>query len=729
MRLMTKAATLVAIVALLPAVSVLVFTLKLVSDQRHESVLNGMKRQVEISAELLANELLNARREVELYAQLDTIKSMDATRFLPYLQSELVRHGGRYEKFIVSTREGYFYNTSGGNPAQGMLRTNDDKLANAEPLNIRQRDYWIKSVGDNQLGLPMTVTSRPMISYTTEARQVVVATTILDNNTVQGMIGVSIDWKRIVSLIKTVKEKVLSEKGRELRLFLTDSEGTYWYHWNASRIINVARDEYGHVKFSPTGQPITVSFNIKDEKISNIDEVLNDIATGRAGGVPFTEPSTGKAYYVFHAPVGQAGYTLGVVIEKDGINLPVLFVSSILSVLLISVLCSLAIAYMWNKKFILSPMNHLKECIQKLSTGYVDANREGRVETTAEFNQVIDTIHHMASSLSERDKELDQSEKRFEFAMAGTNDGLWDLDVITNDIYFSSKWCEMLGYGVESIPNNLSGLTTLIHSEDIEMFENGIATFLASDNDRLHLTFRMVHQNGSTVHILSRAFLIRDEQTRKPIRLIGTHVNITEQKAHEAQVKRLNQELEKRVQDRTNALACANKKLEVLSMQDGLTLVGNRRALDLSMNRVHSASKRYERGYSVLLIDIDFFKAYNDHYGHQGGDKALINIAERLTKQVRKEDEVFRYGGEEFLILLPETDCVKAIQLAQRILEMVRIWHAPHEASPLGYLTISIGVATSNSQDEGSVADVIKVADTYLYQAKNAGRNQIVHAA
>jgi diguanylate cyclase (GGDEF)-like protein len=164
-------------------------------------------------------------------------------------------------------------------------------------------------------------------------------------------------------------------------------------------------------------------------------------------------------------------------------------------------------------------------------------------------------------------------------------------------------------------------------------------------------------------------------------------------------------------------------KLRELGCSDGLTQVANRRSFD------HYLEQRlWERkDLSLILCDVDFFKAYNDCYGHQSGDRCLQQIAEAIRRAVRRRDLVARYGGEEFAIILPDTTAQTAFYIAERIQYQIRQLHIPHLGSKVDpYVTVSLGLASAPYSARLLPSDLIAAADQALYQAKLLGRNQIV---
>ncbi len=173
----------------------------------------------------------------------------------------------------------------------------------------------------------------------------------------------------------------------------------------------------------------------------------------------------------------------------------------------------------------------------------------------------------------------------------------------------------------------------------------------------------------------------------------------------------------------TAELQNANENLKALAMEDSLLHVGNRRAMEVDINFTHENALRMNHQYSVAMLDIDYFKKYNDHYGHPQGDVALQFVAQILKSTVRDEDRVYRYGGEEFAIIMPETNLDGVQHLAQRIIDAMGRESFPHCKSDFGYLTLSMGLSCFEPSNREPWKSVLSRADQHLYDAKNAGRN------
>ncbi len=160
------------------------------------------------------------------------------------------------------------------------------------------------------------------------------------------------------------------------------------------------------------------------------------------------------------------------------------------------------------------------------------------------LNRIIDTLYA-------RQAQLKESESRFSYALEGANDGLWDWDLATNEVYYSPRWLSMLGYKEHELPYTIETFKSLLHPDDAEATEATIQRYLESATEKYHLKTRMVHKNGQIKHILSRATSVYKPGTRTTTRLVGTHLDVTEQTNNEREIRQLNQELEERVRKRT----------------------------------------------------------------------------------------------------------------------------------------------------------------------------------
>jgi len=199
-------------------------------------------------------------------------------------------------------------------------------------------------------------------------------------------------------------------------------------------------------------------------------------------------------------------------------------------------------------------------------------------------------------------------------------------------------------------------------------------------------------------------------------------LTIRRARAREAQLLQI-------VRERTQQLEEANRRLEALSYTDPLTNLSNRRAFDHAIDVEWRRGLRSKKPISLLMIDVDHFKSFNDSYGHPAGDSCLVSVAAALGSVVhRAADALARYGGEEFVAVLPETDSAGAAVIAERMRAAVESLNIPNTRGVGGRVTASIGHATLVPGDVGGTAALITAADVALYQTKRGGRNRVAAA-
>lgn len=220
--------------------------------------------------------------------------------------------------------------------------------------------------------------------------------------------------------------------------------------------------------------------------------------------------------------------------------------------------------------------------------------------------------------------------------------------------------------------------------------------------------YRALTKDGNYVWIRDVVHVARDENGEVEA-LIGFMFDISERKETEQKLLDL------------------QKELEELSFKDGLTGVSNRRMLDSVLEQEWVRARREQQPLSLLLIDIDFFKQFNDFYGHMQGDDCLIKVAQVLSEVATRSRDFFaRFGGEEFVMVLPETDAEAAQKIAQRCQQFIFKQQIPHADSAVSQiLTISIGSGTLIPSHKDELRDFVDRIDRALYQAKQAGRNRI----
>jgi len=241
------------------------------------------------------------------------------------------------------------------------------------------------------------------------------------------------------------------------------------------------------------------------------------------------------------------------------------------------------------------------------------------------------------------------------------------------------------------------------------------------------ITIRRNARIPEAMEIIQRYSIRRLVVTDRTGKLVGLITQTDLLKSHSIAIEAARDSLEGLVASRTTELEQANRQLEAMALEDSLMGIGNRRAMELEIEKCHNIAARYHRTYSVVLLDIDHFKGYNDHYGHLHADTVLTKIGQTLSEFIRGTDSLYRYGGEEILILLPETRLSGARHAGERARQRVESLGIEHEGSPLKIVTMSAGVAERRPSAAPAGADwhtVVQQADRALYRAKAEGRNR-----
>jgi diguanylate cyclase (GGDEF)-like protein/PAS domain S-box-containing protein len=306
------------------------------------------------------------------------------------------------------------------------------------------------------------------------------------------------------------------------------------------------------------------------------------------------------------------------------------------------------------------------------------------------------------------DAALRDSEQRLTLAMETGNMGLVDWHVPSNEVLFNERAYEILGLKPENAGLSFPQWIALRHPDDLEQTDLVLQRMLHGAVAAADIEYRVCHADGHYLWVHLRAETIERGPQNEPLRVMATFRDVDARKAAEFELKRV------------------NEQLELLTVTDGLTGVGNRRLFDKTLQEEWQRCARQDLPLGLLMVDIDHFKKYNDHYGHQGGDAALANVAQILKKCVKRSGElVARYGGEEFALLLPGSDSAATAAVAQRCVAAVQEAQIPHAASPVSpWVSLSIGVASVVPRAGHLPADFLKTADAALYQAKDAGRNR-----
>lgn len=294
-------------------------------------------------------------------------------------------------------------------------------------------------------------------------------------------------------------------------------------------------------------------------------------------------------------------------------------------------------------------------------------------------------------------RKLRESEERYALAVRAANDGIWDWNLKTNEIYYSGRWKEMLGCREDEVGPTPNEWFKRVHPDDYRQVQADLVAHIKGVTPHFECEYRIQHSNGAYFWVLSRGLAVRDAKGAA-YRMAGSQSDI-------------------------NARKLAEQRLAHDAVHDALTGLPNRLLfLDRLQNRLDRTKRNSNDIFAVMFIDLDRFKVVNDSLGHSVGDQLLVTVASRLKHCLRPEDTVSRLGGDEFAVLLDSVNSVgDARQVADRIKGQLKTTTllGTIERSP----TASIGIVIFNPH-YSSAGELLRDADSAMYYAKSLGGNQ-----
>ncbi len=440
-------------------------------------------------------------------------------------------------------------------------------------------------------------------------------------------------------------------------------------------------------------------------------EEMKDILQ-QAGNGDYSYRSANVEYFAHYSRIPSTGWTVITTIKKKEILHPI--IAQV--VLLIGLTSVIAVVMGFVQSTLLSrrlsrPLVELGKKIKAIIAG--EKLDEGTyVYPDNEIGIMALEIGKLAAKeLSEKDREIQASEEIYKTILMASPDDITITDLTGRIIMFSDAAPEMFGYTPEEGPG--MSVMDFIAPEDRERAIANISRIL-QENYHGPNEYRAIRKDGSRFDIEVNNSLIRDQQGT-PVRMVLIARDITNRKKAEQHIQELVHQLEIE-----RDLAQRN------SLTDSLTGLSNRRFFDAALLTEFSRHKRTGTSLSLIMMDVDHFKKYNDHYGHLEGDDCLRQIARTLKSVIeRGTDIVARYGGEEFVAILPDSDLEGALFLAKRISEAVHelaLAHATSETSE--FVTISLGITSAADHLLTDAEQLVDLADQALFLAKKNGRNR-----
>ncbi|MFK8332753.1 sensor domain-containing diguanylate cyclase [Pseudomonas sp. BJa5] len=306
------------------------------------------------------------------------------------------------------------------------------------------------------------------------------------------------------------------------------------------------------------------------------------------------------------------------------------------------------------------------------------------------------------------------------------SDGIWDWNANTGYVYRNPGWYRMLGYASHSLDNSVHTWENIIHPEDYPRVMAHFEAYVSSRSEQYRVEYRCRCQDGSYLWVEDRGHILARNPDGTVARMLGAHRNIDAGKRMVEQLMQQKLSLESLVGERTRELSWVNQQLQRqldenrdLAERDALTQVANRYRLEKVLQLECERAQRFRHPLALLVMDVDDFKPINERYGHARGDAALIEVAERIKGCLQEEQLLARWGGDEFVVVMPHEQLARARALAERIAQALA------QASPLGDSRLTLSFGLVQWQDGEGQAQLLNRAEQALYRAKQAGKAKI----
>ena len=313
------------------------------------------------------------------------------------------------------------------------------------------------------------------------------------------------------------------------------------------------------------------------------------------------------------------------------------------------------------------------------------------------------------------------------------SEGVWDWNANTGHVHRSPSWYKMLGYDIHDFRNNVFTWENIIHPDDYPLVMQHFDLYITGEIPKYEIEYRCKKFDGTYLWIVDVAKIIQKNDDGTIARMIGAHQDIHEVKMIKNDLLKVNQLLEqgtltlealledknKELEQKNEDLKNKIKEIEYLLITDPLTKISNRRIFEIMIDKEIARAQRYQHSLSITLIDIDFFKKVNDQYGHKYGDKVLCELSALLKKNLRENDFLARWGGEEFAIIFPETNLEQSIEVSEKLRHCINQLQFDNNLS----ITCSFGNAQYRFNEKTD--NLFVRADNALYTAKKLGRNRV----
>ncbi|GGA92526.1 putative bifunctional diguanylate cyclase/phosphodiesterase [Agarivorans gilvus] len=375
-----------------------------------------------------------------------------------------------------------------------------------------------------------------------------------------------------------------------------------------------------------------------------------------------------------------------------------IFDEAVKSFIYMSIAMSLLVLML--NRLLVQPINRLVGRTRQIQT---QSNAQIVAKSQGEIGALEHAIGKMADGIHSSFAQLQRSEQRWQFALSGSGDGIWDWNLITNTVYYSPQWKAMLGFQEHEIGEKIEEWESRIHPEDLDKTLNELRKHLKKKTKVYEAMHRVRHRDGHYLWVLSRGMVVERSERGLPSRVISTQTNISEVRS-------------------------AQELVRFQSSHDDITRLSNRRKLLENLDLEIERGRKNNKIGALIYLDIDHFKNVNDMLGHAAGDLLLRLIAHRLREGRSSAETVARLGGDEFALLVPNlsNDREEAQYLASQIAEQLgRVIHKEFviKGNQIS-LNLTTGVALFPNQDSNAT-EILRQADIALYHGKDHERSSV----
>ncbi|UFH48038.1 sensor domain-containing diguanylate cyclase [Pseudomonas sp. KNUC1026] len=299
------------------------------------------------------------------------------------------------------------------------------------------------------------------------------------------------------------------------------------------------------------------------------------------------------------------------------------------------------------------------------------------------------------------------------------SDGLWDWNANTGYVYRSPGWYNMLGYGAHSLRNTVGTWESVIHPDDLAMVMRHFDDYIHERSSHYRVEYRCLCQDGTHLWIEDRAKVIARNPDGSVARMVGAHRVLHARNPH---IEALEQRVAERTRELTEVNAALRRQLEEnrrLAETDNLTGAANRHRLEYVLRHECERALRFREPLSLIAMDMDDLKRINDMHGHSCGDLALVTVTQAVRHCIRDVDTLARWGGDEFMLVMPGAHEQDALALAARIRDQLLA------LPPVGGFTVAMSFGVAQMAAGEPQEHFLQRADRALYCSKSAGKNAI----